>query len=139
MSGRRVFFFNRFYRPDSSATAQILTDLCEGLDGSGYPITVVTSRLNYADPAIAYPAREQLGAVTVRRLWSTRFGRGNALGRLLDYLTIYLSFFVFMLREPRPGDLAVFKTDPPLLSVPGALARAVRGFHMVAWCQDLFP
>lgn len=137
---RRIFFFNRFYRPDSSATAQILRGLCEALavDGPG-EITVVTSRLNYADPGCRYPADEVLDGVRVRRLWSTRFGRGSVPGRLLDYLSIYASFFCFMLRELGPEDMAVFKTDPPLLSVPGAIGKQFKGYRMVAWCQDLFP
>lgn len=139
MSRQRVYFFNRFFWPDSSATAQILTDLCRGLDKRQRIVTVVTSRLNYSDPSIHYPPRELVDDVNVVRLWSTRFGRSSLSGRLMDYLTIYLSFFLFMLRELAAGDVAVFKTDPPLLSIPGAIAKSVKGFEMIAWCQDIFP
>ncbi|MFO7725217.1 MAG: glycosyltransferase family 4 protein, partial [Oceanipulchritudo sp.] len=100
---------------------------------------VVTSRLDYTDPGTVYPAREVHHGVTIHRLWSTRFGRRSLAGRLLDYLSIYLSFFAFLLRHPRAADTVVVKTDPPLLSVPGAVAQALVGFRMVAWCQDLFP
>lgn len=139
MRRKRVYFFNRFFWPDSSATAQILTDLCRGLDHERYTVIVVTSRLNYGDTGISYPAFETVEGIKVRRLWSSRFGRSSLPGRLLDYATIYLSFFLFMIGRLGPGDLAVFKTDPPLLSIPGAVARAIKGFDMVAWCQDLFP
>ena len=139
MSGKRVYFFNRFFWPDNSATAQILTDLCHSLDDRDLSITVVTSRLNYGDASVQYPPEQHLGDVRIRRLWSTRFGRGNTLGRLVDYLTIYLSFFWFALRHIGPREVAVFKTDPPLLSVPGAVAKQLKDFRMVSWCQDLFP
>jgi glycosyltransferase involved in cell wall biosynthesis len=140
MAGRpRVYFFNRFYWPDGSATAQILHGLAEGLAAKGMEIHVVTSRLDYTDPGKVYPAREAREGVTIHRLWSTRFGRDSLAGRLLDYLSIYLSFFVFLLRHPRLGDTVVVKTDPPLLSLPGAVAQQLVGFRMVAWCQDLFP
>jgi glycosyltransferase involved in cell wall biosynthesis len=140
MRRQRVFFFNRFFWPDESATAQILTDLCDDLGRrEDLRIIVVTSRLGYGDSRISFPAREQRGGVEVIRLWSTRFGRGSLFGRLLDYLTIYISFLVFILREIGPEDLAVFKTDPPLLSVLGAFGRQLKGFQMISWCQDVFP
>lgn len=139
MSQPRIYFFNRFFWPDNSATAQILTDLCRGLEAASLPVTVVTSRLNYDNPEVSFPARETYGQVEVCRLWSTRFGRSSLPGRLMDYLTIYLSFFCFALVRVSRRDVAVFKTDPPMLSVPGAVAQLMRGFRMVAWCQDVFP
>lgn len=139
MRQSRIYFFNRFFWPDNSATAQILTDLCRGLEPQMPAITVVTSRLNYEDPTVVFPSREHLGSIEIRRLWSTRFGRSSLPGRLMDYLTIYLSFFLFALLRVGRADVAVFKTDPPMLSVPGALARLFRRYTLVAWCQDVFP
>jgi colanic acid biosynthesis glycosyl transferase WcaI len=139
MAGKRIFFFNRFFWPDQSATAQILTDLCRDLDARGYRITVVSSRLDYSNKTIQYRHRESLGGVKVVRLWSTRFGRGTLAGRLLDYLTIYYSFFAYILRNLGPDDIVVLKTDPPLLSILGALGRMVKQFRLVSWCQDVFP
>ena len=137
--GKRVFFFNRFFWPDQSATAQILTDLCRDLDGRGYRVTVVTSRLDYGNKEIQYCDNELLGGVAIVRLWSTRFGRAHLLGRLLDYLSIYYSFLAYLLRNIGDGDIVVLKTDPPLLSILGAFCRIVREFRLVAWCQDVFP
>lgn len=139
MSRQRVYFFNRFFWPDNSATAQILTDLCRDLDKSRFAVTVVTSRLNYGDESIVYAGNETFEEVEIRRLWSTRFGRGGLAGRLSDYITIYISFFVFMLLRVGANDIAVFKTDPPLLSIPGAAGKLIKRFRMVAWCQDIFP
>lgn len=139
MRPRRVFFFNRFFWPDQSATAQILTDLCRELDALGYEVTVISSRLDYANKEIQYDSREQLGGVEIVRLWSTRFGRGTLPGRLMDYLTIYYSFFAYILRNLGGGDIVVLKTDPPLLSILGSIGRSVKQFRLVAWCQDVFP
>lgn len=137
----RVRFFNRFYWPDESATAQLLTDVAEHLAGQGYPVEVVTSRLLYGGAKgdrLLEEATVQEG-VHIRRLWSTSFGRGSLPGRLLDYLTIYLSFLFFLLFRTRRGDLVVVKTDPPLLSILGWLGRSLRSFKLVSWCQDVFP
>jgi len=40
----RVIFVNRTYWPGEEATAQVLTDLAEGLAGKGHDIHVITGR-----------------------------------------------------------------------------------------------
>jgi glycosyltransferase involved in cell wall biosynthesis len=136
---KRVVFFNRFYWPDESATSQILTDLAPFLAEQGWDVEVVTSRLLYADPAARLQKGENAKGVRIHRLWSTGFGRGKLGGRLLDYLTIYLSFAWFLLMKTRKGQIVVMKTDPPLLSVLGWFFKWIRGYKLVSWCQDVFP
>ncbi len=135
----RLLFLNRFYAPDVSATAQLLTDLAEGLAGEGHAVTVVTSRLLYEDPKARLPAREERAGVRIRRVWTSRFGRRNLLGRAVDYASFYLSATLALLAEARRGDTIVAMTDPPLVSVPAALVAALRGCRLLLWCQDLFP
>jgi len=135
----RVIFANRFYHPDHSATSQMLTDVSAGLAARGWDVTVITSRLSYDDPAISYPARDQHGDVRVIRVATTRFGCANLAGRLLDYLSFYVSGFFSLLAQARRGDMVVIKTDPPLLSVPLGLAARLKGAKRVNWLQDIFP
>lgn len=138
---RRIWFYNRFYWPDESATAQILTDLAGHLAEHHWQVRVVSSRLRYekATGQPALPRRQIHQGVHIERLWSTSFGRRHLPGRLVDYLSFYASLFLHLLRKPQPGDLVVLKTDPPLLSIPGWLAAQLRPLRLVAWCQDLFP
>jgi hypothetical protein len=56
---------------------------------------------------------------------------------LLERTKKLFSFFVFLLRHPRPTDNVVVKTDPLLLSVSGALYQALVGFRMVARWEAL--
>lgn len=132
-----IIAVNRYYRPDHSATSQMLTDLAEHL-ATRHEVVVLTSRLLY-DDGDRLVRRERLGGVSVRRLWSTRMGRRSLAGRALDYATFYLSAFVALLRLARRGDTVIVLTDPPLLSVAAAMAGRIRGFRVVNWCQDLFP
>lgn len=138
MIGGRIFAINRFYRPDQSATSQMLTDLAERLASVGAPVCVLTSRLNYEGGA-GLPKRETLAGVEVRRLPTTMFGRKAMGGRLADYVTFHLSAFFLLLWLGRRGDVVIAKTDPPMLSVTAALAARLRGMKLVNWCQDLFP
>lgn len=138
MSGQLVFV-NRYYAPDQSATAQLLTDLAEHLAAQGRDVHIVTSRLLYDDATARLPAQEFSNGVTVHRVWTSRFGRANLIGRAVDYLTFYLSAFVKLLLTAHRGDTVIAKTDPPLISIVCALICRLRGAKLVNWLQDLFP
>ncbi len=135
----RVIAVNRFYWPDHLATSQILTDLMTHLVREGRPVTVITSRMRYDDPAVRLPAREIKDGVDIRRVWTSRMGRGGLPGRALDYLTFYLSAFVAVFATARRGDVILVKTDPPLISVITWIVAGLKGARVVTWNQDLFP
>lgn len=138
MAGPRITFVNRFYAPDQSATSQILTDLAQHLAQEGWTVRVVTSRLVYgADDELT--GHEVLAGVEVVRVPTSRFGNANLVGRAVDYLTFYVSAFFALIGLLKAGDVAVAKTDPPLISVVVALAAAMKGARLVNWLQDLYP
>src|SRR5437016_3303167 len=116
----------------------MLTDLAEGLAVSGTAVTVLTGRLGYLGGETAVPSEEQYKGVTVRRVWSTRFGRQSALGRLFDYLSFYLSS-VWAAVQTRDVDCVVVLSDPPILSVQAVLLGRLKGWKTVCWLQDVFP
>ena len=128
----RVVFLNRYFHPDHSATSQIASDLAFHLASRGWDVAAITSRQQYDDPRVRLPSTSANG-VNIRRVWSTRFGRSSLPGRALDYLTFYASAFIELLRHR--DAIVVAMTDPPLISVPAALAVP----RTVNWVQDLFP
>src|ERR1051326_273997 len=133
----RIVFVNRYFYPDHSATSQMLADLAFHLASRGWDVAVITSRLRYESsvlgPRSSDQHRETINGVDVRRIWTTRFGRGSLVGRAFDYLTFYVSAF-FAMRRGRES-LIVAMTDPPLLSIVAALAAP----NVLNWVQDLFP
>jgi glycosyltransferase involved in cell wall biosynthesis len=135
----RYVFVNRYYAPDQSATAQLLTDLAQHLAAQGRDVHIVTSRLRYDDTSTPLPDTEVIHGVTVSRVWTSRFGRANLMGRAIDYLTFYLSAFVQLLRTVHRGDTVIAKTDPPLISIVCMVACWLKGATMINWLQDLFP
>src|SRR5213078_1493813 len=94
----RVVFINRFFHPDHSATSQMLSDLSFHLAERGWRVEVVTSRQRYDDAEATLASREVARSVNVRRVWSTRFGRGFLPGRAIDYAMFYISAFFALLR-----------------------------------------
>jgi glycosyltransferase involved in cell wall biosynthesis len=134
----QIIFVNRFYAPDLSATSQILTDVAERLSASDLDVKVYTSRMSY-DAQSTYRKTETLNGVQVKRVWSSRFGRGSIFGRACDYLTFYVSITLALLFAVRKGDILIAKTDPPMLSIPLGLVARLKRAKLVNWLQDVFP
>jgi len=136
---RPLYFLNRYAWPDDSATAQLLTDLVEDQARRGRAVTVLTSRQLYRDPGARLEAQAEHHGVRYVRLASTAFGRDRLVGRAIDYLTFYLSAFVWLcLRLPGRG-LLVSLTDPPLVTIVTWLPCLLKGTRQVHWSQDVFP
>ena len=72
----RLIFVNRFYWPETPATAQLLTDLAEGLAARGHDVTIITSA-----PAGKTNLRcETHRGVRIQRVRGTRWARVGLLG-----------------------------------------------------------
>src|SRR5437867_12297870 len=76
-----LLFINRFFYPDQSATARILTDLVRGLVVQGFRVTVLTGRVGYLGGEQVLPPADTYRGVTVRRGWCRRFWRRSGVGR----------------------------------------------------------
>jgi glycosyltransferase involved in cell wall biosynthesis len=134
----RVIFINRYFYPDHSATSEILSELSFAL-AAQMPVKVITGRQNYDAPEASLPQRERLNNVDVWRVWSTRRGRQQLIGRSLDYFTFYFAAAWQLWRIARANDIVVAKTDPPLLCVIIAPIVWLKRAHLVNWLQDIFP
>src|SRR5438093_7598410 len=115
-----LLFINRFFYPDQSATARILTDLVRGLVAQGFRVTVLTGRVGYLGGEQVLPPKDTYKGVIVQRIWSSRFGRRSTVGRLADYLSFYLSAGWVAIRS-QGVDCLVVLSDPPMLSVLAVL------------------
>ena len=136
---RRLFFVNRYFHPDHSATSQMLSDLAFALADDGDNVVVIASRQLYERPDALLPSREIVNGVTVHRAGTTRFGRAGVVGRALDYFSFHLSASIALGLLSRRGDLVVSLTDPPLMSVTAGLVARMKGLRAVNWLQDLYP
>ncbi len=135
----KVVFVNRYAHPDHSATSQMVSDLAFALVRRGHAVEMVASRQLYEDAGARLAQLETVDGVTIRRVWTSRFGRAGLVGRAIDYLTFYLSAAAAVLAATRRGDVVVVKTDPPLMSVVLAPVVRLRGGRLVNWLQDVFP
>ena len=131
----RVLFVNRFYWPDEAATAQLLTDLAEGLAARGHRVAVFASH----DHNPTTLRRETHRGVDIIRVRSTRWGRLSLLAKAVDYATFTLAIRRALRAEAQPGDRIVAMTDPPALVFIAATAARRTGVGAVHWLQDIHP
>jgi colanic acid biosynthesis glycosyl transferase WcaI len=128
-----LIFLNRFYWPETPATAQLLTDLAEGLADAGLGVTVITSRGG------STPPRETHAGVGIIRVRGTRWFRLGLAGKAADFVTFYLGALWRLAAIARRGDIIVTLTDPPLIGIGATAIAGLRGARSVHWVQDIYP
>lgn len=136
---KRFIFVNRYFYPDESATSQMLTDLAFYLAERDYEVVVITGRQLIDNPRAELLPVERTHDVLIYRLWTSRWGRNNLVGRAADYLTFYLSAAIQLIRIARKGVVIIAKTDPPLIGVAVAIIGRVKRASVVNWWQDIYP
>lgn len=136
MERLRLVFFNRSYPPEASATAQLLSELCEDLAREhGCEVTVVAGPpLGAVTPEV--PA--ETSAVRVLRVSGTTFAKGNAIGRVINYLSYFAAALVRGL-SLRRRHVFVAMTDPPIVGLAALCAARLSGARFVMLFQDVFP
>ena len=130
MSLPRVIFVNRVYWPSLAATAQLLTDLAEGLVPRlpGWQIHVI---------AAGAESGERHGVVVHRTGAMDR--PGGLLSRALNYRRFQRAACRQLEALVEPGDVVVAMTDPPLLGAAVARVAQRHGARIVHWIQDIYP
>ena len=131
----RLIFVNRFYWPEEPATAQLLTDLAEGLAARGWPVTVVTSHPGRPD----LPSAEMRHGVHIHRVRGPRWGRTSLPGRIADFAAFLFGAQSWLLRHLAADDLVIAKTDPPMLGTWLWPVIALRRGRLLHWAQDIYP
>jgi len=131
----RLLVVNQYFHPDRSATAQLLTELCDDLAQS-FQIDVIAGRPSYNPVTDLEDDRES--AVHVRHAWSTAFDRAWMPGRLINYATYLAGSVIQAITASRP-DVLLAWTDPPLIGLVAAIAARARRIPLVLTTQDIFP
>ncbi len=141
-----IAFFNRSFYPDTAATGQLLTELCEGLVREhGCRVSVVAGvPLLHSGGGSTVPkrgrilTRERYRGIEILRVRGTRFSKRHFLGRFSNYVSYFLSACYAALRLDRP-DVVVALTDPPIIGLAACLAASRFRAPFVMSYQDIFP
>lgn len=135
----QILFLNRCYWPDSEATGQLLTDLCEHLTDS-FDVHVVCGQPNSPTrDDYQREGTEVRGGVTIHRLRHTRFAKRVPAGRLLNIASFSRATAKYLRRSQLSPDIIVCETDPFLLPIVAAKHSRRCGAKLVCYLQDIYP
>lgn len=135
---RTIVFISQVYVPDPAAVGQQMADAAAELARRGHRVIVYTSRRGYEDPSAAYPSRETVDGVEVRRVPLSSFGKRSIVVRLLGGILFTLQALARALFVPGL-DTVVVSTSPPMASFAGVVLRALRRVRLTYWIMDLNP
>ena len=137
-----IAFFNRSFYPDTTATGQLLTDLCEDLvRDHGCRVSVVAGMPLLPTGEVkarGIVSRERYRGIEILRARGTRFAKERFAGRATNYLTYFLSATYAGFKLDRP-DVVVALTDPPIIGLAAWLAGKRYRAPLVMAFKDLFP
>lgn len=124
----RVIFVNRVYWPSPEATAQLLTDLAEGLASRGWSVQVIATGnepTKHNDVKIHRTGAGERHGGLLSRAWNFHRFQRAASHRLAAVA--------------KPGDIVVAMTDPPLLGTRLTPVAKGLGLRLILWLQDIYP
>jgi putative colanic acid biosynthesis glycosyltransferase WcaI len=125
---------NQYYWPGIEATAQLLTDLCEGL-AQDADVTVITGVLHGHEDE---PRRLVHNGVEIVRVPSTSFERSKLFARAANYVTYLTNALLRGLSGKKP-DIVLCMTDPPIVADVALVVARRYGAPLVVISQDVFP
>lgn len=133
----RLLFLNRSYWPDTEATGQLLTVLCEGLTDQ-FEVHVLAGQPNVASTEEGWQETDERNGVTIHRVKHTTLSKRNMFQKGINFLSFVHACQKRIGSLPRP-DVVVFETDPFLLPFVADRFRRSSGCSMVGYLQDIYP
>ncbi len=133
----RILFLNRSYWPDSEATGQLLTDLCEGLSEE-FDVHVLAGQPNVSSISSEWDKVTKRNGVTIHRVRHTQYSKRTMALKAVNFVSFAMACRRHVLRLPKP-DVVVFETDPFLLPFVASRLSKKTGCRVVGYLQDIYP
>jgi len=139
MSTRRTFLIiSQVYPPDPTAVGQHLADVAKELVRRGHRVIVYTADRGYDDPSVAFPARDTIDGVEVRRLRLSSFGKSSIPIRLVGG-TLFVGQVILRGGFTRGVDAILVSTSPPMGPWGAVLLGLLHRVPVKYWVMDVNP
>jgi glycosyltransferase involved in cell wall biosynthesis len=139
----RIIYLTQWFEPEPNIVKGI--SFVRGLEAAGHDVTVVTGLPNYPTGRL-YPGyrfqlvqRETFDGVKIVRLPLYPSHDASSVRRSLNYLSFFLSAFLYCLFRGGRYDLAYVYHPPITVGLAAALAGRFRRLPFVLDIQDLWP
>lgn len=137
----KVLLLTQFFFPDRTGTGKILGELFTGLSTKNFTTSVISSRQEYGSSGNKLlPSEEKYGGVTVKRVGSYYFSKDKALGRILNYILvfIYTLWAAYRYSLTKNKDIIVCVSNPPIMPLLSVFLRKNKQ-KTVYILHDLYP
>lgn len=139
---RRILYLSQWFLPEPITAGH---KLARGLQARGFDVEVLTGFPNYPSGKLA-PGyclsphmREEIDGVAVHRVFLFPSHDRSSIGRMLNYLSFFLSAFLFCLFRARRYDLIYVYHPPITTGLAAALSGLITRKPFMLEVQDLWP
>lgn len=142
MKPLRILFVTQWFDPEPALKGMAFA---QALTRRGHSVEVVTGFPNcpggkvYPGYRIRPMRREQAGPVRVTRLALVPSHSQSKIGRIANYVSFWLSSFLYLLLIARRADVVYVYHPPMTVGLAAAMARLVRRTPTVLDVQDMWP
>lgn len=134
---KEIRFLLQYFYPEVASTAQLMTELAEGLAAKGYKIKALVGQPTYVKSR-TLSKREVHNGIEIERLSCARFEKNSSIGRMLNWMS-YTALAFFRLLFSRDKTPLFIVSTPPFLFVVGYLLNILKGQKYVCLIYDLYP
>lgn len=134
----KLLILSEYFYPDKSSTPKVLTELAEDIVKNGIEVDVITSNSSYRSQNRDLKAREIHEGINIKRVYSSKFNRNKALGRIINYLTFLVSSFINTIIK-NDYDYILLVSNPPVLPIIGYVVNKIRKKPYIYLLHDIYP
>lgn len=135
---RDVLFLCQFFYPEYVSSATLPYDTARALVQAGYTVDAMCGYpKEYAD-GTAYPKKEEVDGIRIRRLKYLQLGRKSFVGRLINYFSFTFMVLLHLLKFSGYRTVIVY-SNPPVLPWVASWAKLLFGTKLVFVAYDLYP
>lgn len=142
MSEISLLVINQYYAPDLASTGQFAANICDGLAGRGYAVTVVAAEPSYEPDSPDAPHYEHRQGVEVHRVSTAPFsGKKSLYSRFGGYSRFMVGAWRRATRvaEEIDPDIVLTFHNPPFVGLLGAHISQRFGAGFVYSPNDILP
>ena len=136
-----ILFFNRSFYPDTEATGQFLTELCEDLVSYGHNVCVIAGKSSQTNEKykLFFVRQENHKSIEILRIGGTTFPKKYLALRIINLATYFILAFIGGFFVKSKPDVVIVQTDPPVLGLLGIFFSKWHKAKFIYSCKDLYP
>lgn len=134
-----VVILCQYFYPEKITSALLPYMTAEKLVDNSFSVDVICGiPSNYLNNKVSVPKNEEVRGINVKRLSYLTFKSKKFFYRIMNFLSLILSFF-FQIPSLRFYKAIIVYSNPPILPIIAILAKKLFGNKLIFVCYDVYP